>query len=127
MTRTLEGVCILAIDDESDALEALSLFLEMKGADVRCATSAAEALRILASGLPDVVLSDLSMPGMDGIAMMGELRQSGVATPAIAVSAMTDPTWTGRARDAGFDRLIPKPVALDVLEREIARVVRRQL
>ncbi len=125
MATPLAGVPVLALDDEPDALEALCLYLEMQGANVTCVTSPKAALTLLPSLRPDVVLSDLSMPEMDGVAFIREVRNQGWVTPALAVSAFTDREWRNRALGAGFMGLLPKPVDLAVLAGEVARLARR--
>jgi len=115
----LEGVQLLVVDDDQDALDMLSLLLGEAGASVRTATSAAEALALLRWIRPDVLLSDLAMPDEDGYSLIRSLRtlelESGRRTPAVALTAYVRVQDRARAVDAGFDVFVEKPVDPDEL------------
>ena len=110
----LQGVQLLVVDDDQDALDMLSMLLAEAGASVRTATSAAEALALLRWIRPDVLLSDLAMPDEDGYSLIRSLRtierQSGRRTPAVALTAYVRVQDRARAVDAGFDVFVEKPV-----------------
>ena len=79
---TLEGLSILVVDDDAETRESLSLLLQSRGATVRDVDSAAEALEHCARHVPDVIISDISMPEQDGYALIGALRRQARWTPA---------------------------------------------
>lgn len=110
----LAGMEILVVDDEPDTREILSEMLRTAGATVDTAASLAETLDLFDRRRPDLLLSDIAMPGGDGYALMRQLRrrtaQSGGMVPAIAVSAHAREEDRQRALAAGFGRYITKPV-----------------
>ncbi len=109
---SLDGVYVLLVEDEADARMLTATLLERQGARVTAAGTAAEALEALARELPDVLLSDIAMPGMDGYALIKRLRENPdwSRVPAAALTAFVSPTDRGRALLAGFDTHVPKPV-----------------
>jgi signal transduction histidine kinase/ActR/RegA family two-component response regulator len=115
----LQGVQVLVVDDDQDALDMLSRLLGDAGASVRTATSAAEALALLRWIRPDVLLSDLAMPDEDGYSLIRSVRtlerESGRRTPAVALTAYVRVQDRARAVDAGFDVFVEKPVDPDEL------------
>ena len=116
---SLEGISVLAVDDESDARELVRAVLERHGATVLLASSAAEALSIAASDRPDVMIADIGMPGEDGYGLVRRLRAipdtrvSGI--PAVALTAYGRVEDRERAVAAGFQRHLAKPVLPDEL------------
>lgn len=116
---TLADVCVLIVDDRADMREVISGLLELEGAAVTGCASAAEAIDRHAawasgSGLR-LILSDLSMPGMDGLALMRVLRarersQHLPRTPAVALTAQPDDYSAETVARAGYDLLLGKPV-----------------
>jgi signal transduction histidine kinase len=111
---SLEGVRVLVVDDEGDARDLVATVLRRAGADVLTAVSVAEALAVCERDRPDVLLSDLEMPGEDGYALIRKLRASPdprlAAMPAAALTAYAGFEDAKRARDAGFEVHLPKPV-----------------
>ena len=87
----LDGMKILIVDDERDTVEMLRVGLTHCGAEVTMAGSAAEALEALSSSIPDVMISDIGMPDMDGYELMRKIRslpaESGGRVPAVALTA----------------------------------------
>jgi CheY-like chemotaxis protein len=112
---SLAGVSVLIVDDEEDARDVLTLILQDHGADVTAVGSAAAALESLRQHLPDVLVSDIGMPGDDGHALLRKLRSlditQGAQVPAIALTAYATPADAAKARAAGFDRHVRKPVS----------------
>jgi PAS domain S-box-containing protein/prepilin-type processing-associated H-X9-DG protein len=112
--RRLVGLRVLAVDDEPDARAVLRRLLEANGAVVRTAGSAAEAMGLLAAEVPDVLVSDIGMPGEDGYALVARLRRrppdAGGTVPAIALTAYARAADRARALSAGFDAHLVKPV-----------------
>lgn len=113
-TRKLIGLGILVVDDEPDAREILEEVLTLGGATVKTAADAAEALRILSDFTPDVIISDLAMPGEDGLSLIRKIRARApdrvASVPAIALTAYTRTEDRVQALNAGFQLHVPKPV-----------------
>jgi CheY-like chemotaxis protein/nitrogen-specific signal transduction histidine kinase len=110
----LAGIEILVVDDEPDTREILGEVLRGAGATVATAASLAATLEYFDRRCPDLLVSDIAMPGGDGYALMRQLRrrtvQRGGRVPAIAVSAHAREEDRQRALAAGFGRYITKPV-----------------
>lgn len=121
----LRGRLVLVVDDEPDARELMSWALQEAGADVVVAADGVEALGLLSADRPDVVLTDVHMPRMDGFTLLGAMRQRlvGAAPPAIAISARAASDDARRATDAGFAAHLTKPVDLNLLLDTIDRVM----
>jgi CheY-like chemotaxis protein len=115
---TLNGIRVLVVDDEENTCEIVSSLLTNYGADVRAVTSAAEAHLMLEAWLPDVILSDLGMPGEDGLTFLRKLRartvESGAEIPAVAITAYAGVEDRLRALRAGYQSHLSKP--LDAVE-----------
>jgi signal transduction histidine kinase len=111
---SLDGVSVLIVDDEADALEVLTLLLEERGAKVTAARSAAAAWRVLKKRVPDVLVSDVGMPGVDGLALIRKLRtlpaNEGGQVPAVALTAYATASDSAKALAAGFTRHVAKPI-----------------
>jgi CheY-like chemotaxis protein len=113
----LAGLTVLLVDDHADSRDALRLVLQSVGARVRVARDGPDALEALATGVPDVVLADMRMPGTGGCELARRIR----AIPAlarvglIAVSGVTEPASIAVARAAGFDGYVVKPIDGDAL------------
>ncbi|HXG86911.1 MAG TPA: response regulator [Vicinamibacterales bacterium] len=108
---SLAGQHVLLVDDEADQREFLGLLLRQSGADVSLAASGATALELIRGGTVTAVVSDLDMPGMDGLALMRQVRADGLtALPAIALTSHVRTNEAGAALDAGFDLHVGKPV-----------------
>jgi CheY-like chemotaxis protein len=101
--------------------------LVMYGVSVRTAGRAADAIDILADWRPDVLLTDIAMPGEDGYALMRRVRAlpGPVGTiPAVALTAFTDPQSMQNAFAAGFDAHVGKPLEPHVLADALSKVLR---
>jgi signal transduction histidine kinase len=122
----LDGVRVLLVDDEPDSSAFLSALLEGQGAVVAVAGSAVEAIEALRHQPPDVLVSDLAMPGVDGFDLIrrvrGLSRAEGGGTPAVALTAYVRPEDARAALDAGFHRHLPKPVNLSHLVAAVAEL-----
>jgi signal transduction histidine kinase/ActR/RegA family two-component response regulator len=109
-----DGVRILIVDDDHESCEVMLEALRGLGASVWFAMSATEAIRKLSECAPDLVLSDIAMPGRDGYAVLTEVRQVQTAlgrrVPVAAVSAYAHAEDRQRAIAAGFDQYLAKPV-----------------
>jgi CheY-like chemotaxis protein/two-component sensor histidine kinase len=110
----LDGVEVLVVDDEPDSRALLQRLLEDCEAKVTTASSAAEALRCVESDRPDVLVSDIGMPGEDGYSLIRQVRampaEHGGATPAIALTAYARAEDRVRVLRAGFQHHLSKPV-----------------
>ncbi|HTV25745.1 MAG TPA: ATP-binding protein [Polyangiaceae bacterium] len=115
----LGGVRVLVVEDEPDARELLVMELSQCGVEARSVDNAREGLRLIQELRPDVLISDIGMPEMDGYALIAAVRQlppaSGGQTPAIALTAFGSSQDRTRAFLAGFDAHLPKPVEPDEL------------
>ena len=122
----LIGLHILVVDDDLDLRESLSLLLELYGASVTAVGSAREALQVLSATVPDVLLSDLAMPGEDGYDLIRKIRalppDRGSHLPAAAVTARTGLEDRRRALAEGFQVYVPKPVSGEDLVAVVARL-----
>jgi two-component system, chemotaxis family, CheB/CheR fusion protein len=120
----LEGAHILVVDDTRDTLEMMRILLTGEGAVVVAASSGTEGLRMAEHTQFDLVLSDISMPGMDGYEFLQNLRSQPLYTdiPAIAITGFGRESDVERARQAGYTTHVTKPIDFDHLVR-LARVI----
>lgn len=123
----LAGVQILLVDDQADVREFFSFALEQYGATVTAVESAAQALETLAQSKPDILLSDIGMPLMDGYMLLREVRklppQLGGQIPAIALTAYAGEINYNQAMAAGFQKHLPKPVEIGDLATAIVNLI----
>jgi signal transduction histidine kinase/CheY-like chemotaxis protein len=109
----LTGVSVLVVEDNDDSRKLLQTILTRSGAVVKVAESVATALRILAGEWPDIVISDIEMPGEDGYSLIRKIRLQeppSQRVPAIALTAYTRSVDRVRALAAGFQTHMSKPV-----------------
>jgi PAS domain S-box-containing protein len=122
----LAGINVLVVDDEADARDLVATVLRGAGAEVTVAASAAEALRLLATSFPMVLVSDVGMPEVDGYDLIRRVRSqfdaNGSNLPAVALTAYAREEDRRLALAAGFDRHVAKPVEPAELVRIVARV-----
>jgi two-component system, chemotaxis family, CheB/CheR fusion protein len=125
----LHGLSVLVVDDDPDVRDALAGVLERCGARVRAAAAVGEAMIALREAVPDVLVSDLGMPGDDGYELMRQVRllpsDAGGALPALAVSAYARESDRKKALAAGFRVHLAKPVAPAELVDQVARAAGR--
>jgi CheY-like chemotaxis protein len=112
----LEGIRILIVEDNGDFRLLIAGFLDQHGAQVFPAKNAIEGLRLVREICPDVVLSDINMPGRSGIELLADIcalgRNDGGSVPVIAMTAyMLDQSLV----DAGFESILRKPFEPDQL------------
>jgi signal transduction histidine kinase/ActR/RegA family two-component response regulator len=125
----LDGLRVLVVDDDQEAIELATAILASAGAEIRACGSAREALATVQQWRPDVLVSDIEMPGEDGYTLIRKVRaldaERGGKTPAIALTAY------GRSQDrmmslsAGFSMHVPKPVDPAELTTIIATIAGR--
>jgi len=127
---SLDGVRVLVVDDNADAVEMMGFALRKFGAEVRGASSAEEGLAEVVAWRPDVLVSDLAMPGYDGFWLIENVRslapERGGRLPAVALTALADRDDRTRALLAGFQQHLPKPVALGELGATVAALAGRR-
>ena len=118
---------VLIVEDNQDAAESLAMMLELWGHAVETASDGLAALELVARREPDVVLSDLGLPGMDGYELARRLRQRPGLQDAVlvALSGYGREEDKCRALDAGFDHHLVKPPDLDVLAELLGRIAGR--
>ena len=116
-TGALDKKSILVVDDSRETTEMLSKLLEMEGALVETARSGLEALAVAAGNKFDLVISDISMPEMDGYQLLGKLRSlpSMADVPALALTGHGRASDVDRALREGFGGHVAKPLDLDKL------------
>jgi len=120
----LRGMRVMLVDDDSPTVETFRMLLESEGAVVQVATDAETALTEMASSAPDLLLSDLGMPGMDGFELLRAARQlSGLENlTAVALSGYGQQRDIDAALQAGFDAHVSKPIVLDTLLTTLLRL-----
>jgi signal transduction histidine kinase/DNA-binding response OmpR family regulator len=124
--ESLAGVKLLVVDDDADSRSLLTEILSRRGAVVVCASSAREALAQIPEFQPNVLLSDLGMPDVDGYTFIRQVRallpERGGRIPAVALTAFARADDSKRALAAGFQLHLPKPVDADSLVSAVARL-----
>jgi CheY-like chemotaxis protein len=126
----LDGVRVLIVDDAPGVRDIVSDILTHDGAKVTAVGSAEEALATLQSELPDVLLSDLAMPGKGGYWLIGQVRAlprwRGGDTPAAALTANTGPEHRASVLRAGFQLHVEKPIGLEALIGAVATLALKE-
>ena len=125
---SLEGIDVLVVDDSEDTTEMVRCLLEIGGAKVTAVTSGFEALRVAGQQQFDVVLSDISMPGMDGFEFLGKLRRlpGYEKLPAVALTGFGRPEDVQRAHKQGFYAHLTKPFDIGALAGLLQKMPRQR-
>jgi CheY-like chemotaxis protein len=127
--RSLAGVRVLVVEDDVHSADYFAMALQTTGAVVTTVPGAVEALRALERECPDVVLSDIAMPGRDGYWLVRAIREHADAkvreVPVVATTAHGHEHSRTRALTAGFVDHLPKPVDPELLWAAIARAAGR--
>jgi signal transduction histidine kinase len=121
----LSGLKVLAVDDQQDTRDLITLALIRYGADVRASDSAAAALKTIAEWQPNVIVSDIGLPEMDGYDFMRALRKiegDGKRIPAIALTGYAGAVDESNALNAGYELHFSKPINLSELAQAIAKL-----
>ena len=110
----IDGLRILAVDDQPDTVEMLEAVFAQCGAEVRSATSMAEALGVLDIWIPNVIVADIGMPDGDGYDFIRHIRslpaEKGGKTPAVALTAFARVEDRVKVLSAGYQMHVPKPI-----------------
>ena len=127
---SLDGLRVLVVEDEADTRELVAFTLSRCGAEVRTCGTAAEALRALAEWAPEVLLSDIGLPGTDGYAFIRQVRElppdSAGRVPAAALTAYAGVEDRQRALAAGFQTHLAKPLDPSELIAVVAKLADRR-
>jgi CheY-like chemotaxis protein len=125
----LQDIKVLVVEDTTDMREYITFVLEQSGANVVAVATAAEALTALAQFRPEVLVSDIGMPEVDGYMLMRQVRmrspEQGGQTPAVALTAYAGEINQQQALAAGFQRHLAKPVEPEALVKVIADLAQR--
>lgn len=128
-SQSLDGLRVLLVDDEPEARQIISTVISRTGAEVKTCETAEEALATLVDWRPDVLMSDIAMPGEDGYSLIGKVRKlprdQGGETPAAAFTAYARDEDRNRALASGFQMHIAKPVSSGQLVTLLARLAGR--
>ena len=126
----LAGVTVLVVEDERDSLELVQQVLSETGARIVAATSGQEALRAMPRDRPDILISDIGMPLMDGFELIRRVRglrdRQLAGVPAIALTAFSRREDQQRALEAGFDEFMAKPLRPAALVQAVVTIARRR-
>ncbi|PLZ39049.1 response regulator [Fischerella thermalis] len=127
--QSLSGLQVLVVDGDTDTREYVTTVLQESGAEVTAIDSVQSALLIIAKSLPDVLISDISMPEEDGYTLIRKIRnlqpEQGRDLPAIALTAYARPQDCQQALDAGFQMYVSKPVEPNQLIHSVAKLMQR--
>jgi CheY-like chemotaxis protein len=123
----LSNLTIVVVEDHDDARRYLGLFLDRLGANVVLARNGFEGLEATKKSHPNLVVSDIQMPGMSGFELLREIRafgpDAGGDVPVIAMTALVNSGEQGRILNAGFQACLPKPFTPDKLSEAILAVL----
>lgn len=116
---------ILYAEDDQSVREALERALKFEGYDVHAVTDGAQALEALMSTEPDVIVLDVMMPVIDGLTTCRRIREKGIRTPVLMLTARVDVADRVAGLDAGADDYLVKPFDLEELLARLRALVRR--
>ena len=123
ITSRLDAARILVVEDDEDTRELVRSILESVGATVEAVGTADEARREMLADAPDVLISDIRMPEEDGYTLMRSLREAGINTPAIALTAHARSADADEAHAAGFQVHLTKPIDIGRLVDAVATLL----
>jgi signal transduction histidine kinase/CHASE1-domain containing sensor protein/CheY-like chemotaxis protein len=126
----LSGVNVLLVDDDSDTLHVMATALAGRQANVTAVSSAGEAIQAIKQHRPDVLVSDIAMPDVDGYGFIAKVRSlengDSQSLPAVAITAYAKEEDRKRALSSGFQIYLAKPVEIAELVSVVARAARRE-
>jgi len=106
----LKRLTVLFVEDEPEISEQITIFLKRLTGVTLVAANGKEGLEAWRDNHPDIIVTDIRMPVMDGLAMISEIRESDRKTPILVLSAFEEINYLKRAIDAGVDKYLIKPV-----------------
>ena len=114
---------ILFVDDDPNTLETLDKSAQLFGHQAIIAKSGEEALKLAAAQSPDLIMTDMMLPDMDGLALLDQLRQNDatVSIPVVVLSASAEMDIAQLSEQAGADSYLSKPVRLQTLQNVFER------
>ncbi len=126
--QVLSGLKVLLVDDDEDTLELLTAALEQRSATVTACASASAAVEAIKLTRPDVLISDIAMPGKDGYELIKEIHAMSLTPPlpAIAITAYAKEEDKQQALAAGYNRYLAKPVELGEFITAVAELSRAE-
>lgn len=116
---------VLVVDDDNATASAFQKLVQSSGYETRAACSYREALAMASQWVPDLVISDITMPGKDGLELMKTLLRAYPSLKAIAISGTVTAEAVDAAREAGYLEFLPKPLDLDRLLAAMDRALDR--
>jgi CheY-like chemotaxis protein len=124
-TGSLQGISILVVDDDPDALELMRMFLRPTGATVREAHDGYEALLQAQRNRPDIVFCDLRMPRIDGHGLIDQFRRDErlASVPVVATTALGDDSDVTHTCLAGFAGHLVKPIMPEMVDAVLDRIL----
>jgi two-component system, OmpR family, response regulator TctD len=123
----VQDMKLLLVEDDPSMQTALRRTLQNRGMQVEVCGDGAAALQRWKEGAPDLVLLDLTLPGLDGLLVLEQARRSGLATPVLILTARGTVGDRVIGLNAGADDYLPKPFDLDELEARLRALHRRRL
>jgi len=124
MARHKKSICkILTVDDELAADTFFNKFFEMNNYEVITAGDGESAIKMVKKDRPKVVLLDVKMPGMDGLAALKEIKSINKDIVVIMVTALADDQTMKMAMELGADDYVTKPLSIEDLEKKIVAMV----
>lgn len=122
---TTTAATILIAEDDRAVREALERALQFEGYTVHAAPNGADALELLGEANPDAIILDVMMPGVDGLTACRRIRDKGIQTPVLMLTARHEISDRVAGLDAGADDYLVKPYSLDELLARIRALLRR--
>lgn len=117
----LKKISLLYVEDDEDIRDELVDFLELYFESLYVAKNGEEGLALFHQNKPDIVVSDIQMPLMDGLTMCEEIRKVNTDVPLIITTAFNEPSFLIKSIDLGVDRYVTKPINITKLEKSLMR------
>ncbi|WP_445633482.1 Response regulator receiver protein [Nostoc sp. DSM 114161] len=125
-SSSLNGLRVLVVDNNDDCLCMIALIFEDCQAQIKTAISVEQAIQIIEEWKPDILISEIALPGKDGYSLIRSIRHKeafcGEFIPAIALTYYIDREYLNTAINAGFQEVICKPFALNELVERVANL-----
>ncbi len=117
---------LLIVDDDASLLDMLAMAFEDEGYDVRTCADGNEGIRSVRDTTPDLVISDVNMPGLDGFSLCRQLREEGNRVPLILLTSRDHEVDEAIGLDLGADDYVTKPFSTRVLQARVKALLRRE-